>query len=202
MEKHGDKTGNTGNNEEIEPSAVVENAGVVPPDKAEVDKDEEKLSMKQDAFSEKLAEAEARYKEVNDKYLRLYAEYDNFRRRTAKEKIDMIMSAGVDVVLSFLPVLDDLERALSHHKDKENDDDKSLIEGLEVICKKLKKVLDAKGIKEMEAQGVVFDPELHDALSNVQAPKHELKGKVLDVVEKGYMMNNKVIRHAKVVVGS
>lgn len=145
-------------------------------------------------------DSEAKLKEANDKYTRLYAEYDNFRKRTAREKIDWIKSAGEEVILKVLPVLDDMERAISHNKSV--NDPELLKQGLEIIHQKFKNILSNKGIEPMEAKGKPFDPELHDAITNIAAATEDLKGKVIEEVEKGYMMNGKVIRHAKVVVGS
>ena len=147
-----------------------------------------------------VAKFEALVKELNEKYLRLYAEFDNFRRRTQKEKADLIKYGGEEIILSILPVVDDMERALAHHKDSK--DHKPLQEGLDLICQKLKNTLSSKGIVPMEPKGETFDPELHDAITNVQAESEGMKGKVAEVVEKGYSLNGKVIRHAKVVVAN
>jgi molecular chaperone GrpE len=143
---------------------------------------------------------EAKLKEASDKYTRLYAEYDNFRKRTAREKIDWIKSAGEEVILKVLPVLDDIERAISHNKSVS--DPEVLKQGLEIIHQKFKNILTNKGIEPMVAKGQPFDPELHDAITSIAAATEDLKGKVIEEVEKGYMMNGKVIRHAKVVVGN
>jgi len=137
---------------------------------------------------------EGKLKELNDKYTRLYAEYDNYRKRSAKEKVDMIKFAGEETILSFLPIVDDMERALAHHKEGE------FKEGLELIYQKMVKILTAKGIQPMGAKGEAFDPELHEAITNM--PAEGMKGKIVEVVEKGYTLNGKVIRHAKVVVGA
>ncbi len=142
-----------------------------------------------------VVDIETKLKELNDKYTRLYAEYDNYRRRTAKEKLDLITSGGEDAIVSFLPVVDDIERAIAHHKDE-----KAVKEGLELIYQKLIKTLTAKGVKPMGEKGEVFNPDLHEAITHM--PAEGMKGKIFDVVEKGYTLNEKVIRHAKVVVGS
>ncbi len=147
-----------------------------------------------------VAKFEALVKELNEKYLRLYAEFDNFRRRTQKEKADLIKYGGEEIILSILPVVDDMERALSHHKD--GHDHKPLKEGLDLILQKTKNILTSKGVQPMEPKGEAFDPELHDAITNIPAASEDMKGKVADVVEKGYMLNGKVIRHAKVVVAN
>lgn len=143
---------------------------------------------------------EALVKELNEKYLRLYAEFENFRRRTQKEKADLIKYGGEETILSILPIVDDMERALAHHKDAK--DHKPLQEGLDLILQKTKKILASKGVEPMDPKGEVFDPELHDAITNIPATSEDMKGKIAEVVEKGYSLNGKVIRHAKVVVAN
>jgi molecular chaperone GrpE len=150
--------------------------------------------------TEIIAKFEALVKELNEKYLRLYAEFDNFRRRTQKEKADLIKYGGEETILSILPIVDDMERALAHHKDAK--DHKPLQEGLDLILQKTKKILTSKGVEPMEPKGETFDPELHDAITNIPATSEDMKGKVAEVVEKGYTLNGKVIRHAKVVVAN
>jgi molecular chaperone GrpE len=137
---------------------------------------------------------------ANDKYLRLYAEFDNFRRRTIKERSELLQTAGMDVIVSMLPVLDDFDRALRHIDN--TTDVNAVKEGVVLIQSKLKNILGQKGLKEMQAIGTAFDPELHEAITNIPAPTDEQKGKVIDEVEKGYYLNDKVARHAKVVVGN
>ena len=137
---------------------------------------------------------------LNDKYLRLFAEFDNFKRRTQKERVELLQTAGKDVIVSMLPVLDDFDRA---NKATENAVDISAIrEGIQLVHSKLKSILVQKGLKEMESISTVFDTDLHEAITKVPAPNEELKGKVIDELEKGYTLNDKVIRFAKVVVGS
>ncbi|HMI65721.1 MAG TPA: nucleotide exchange factor GrpE [Cyclobacteriaceae bacterium] len=137
--------------------------------------------------------------EAKDKYLRLYAEFDNYRRRTAKEKIEMIQSANENLINLLLPVIDDFERAEKSFKHK---NDKGA-EGFFLIQSKFKKILETCGVGLMETKvGSDFNPDLHDAITQVPAPEEDLKGKIVDVVEKGYTLNDKVIRHAKVVVGN
>ncbi len=137
--------------------------------------------------------------ESKDKYIRLYAEFDNFRRRSAKEKLEMIQSANEQLLISLIPVLDDFERAEKSYKDK-NDKES---EGFFLIQNKFKKTLDQYGVKPMEVKaGTDFNPDLHEAITQVPAPTEKLKGKIVDAVEKGYLLNDKVIRFAKVVVGS
>lgn len=138
--------------------------------------------------------------ELKDKYLRLYSEFDNFRKRTSKERIDLIKTANEEVVIAVLPILDDFERALKSIGDDENQ--KTAKEGMELIYNKLFKSLEAKGLKPMITIGQAFDVELHEAITQIPAPSEELKGKIIDEVEKGYFLNDKVIRFAKVVTGA
>lgn len=143
--------------------------------------------------------AEERYAELNDKFLRLYSEFDNYRKRTNKEKIELIGSASAGVIKDLIPVMDDFERAILNNQNSE--DVAALKEGFQLIFNKLKSSLELKGLKAMEAKGQAFDSELHEAIANVPAPEEAMKGKVIDDVEKGYYLNDKVIRYAKVVVG-
>lgn len=137
---------------------------------------------------------------ANDRYLRLYAEFDNFRRRTAKEREEARKSEGKDVIVALLPVLDDFDRAI---RSMENLTDVTAVkEGVVLIQNKLKNVLSQKGLKEMESIGTPFDPEIHEAITNIPAPSEDLKGKVVDEMEKGYYLNDKVARFAKVIVGN
>jgi len=137
---------------------------------------------------------------ANDRYLRLYAEFDNFRRRTAKEREEARKEEGKDVMVALLPVLDDFDRAL---RSMENSTDVTAVkEGVALIQNKLKNVLSQKGLKEMQSIGAAFDPEIHEAITNIPAPSDDLKGKVVDEMEKGYYLNDKVARFAKVIVGS
>lgn len=138
--------------------------------------------------------------QANDKYLRLYAEFDNFRRRTQKERADERANAGKEVIISLLPVLDDFERAI---KAMENSTDINAVkEGVALVQHKLKNILSQKGLKEMTSKGEAFDAEIHEAITNIPAPTEDLKGKVVDELEKGYYLNDKVARFAKVVVGA
>lgn len=137
---------------------------------------------------------------LNDKYLRLYAEYDNFRKRSARERLDYMSTAGEDVLKTFLPVVDDFERGMKANETIT--DVKPINEGIQLIFNKLQNILKLKGIEAMQSIGTTFDPETMEAITNIPAPTADLKGKVVDEVEKGYLMNGKVIRYAKVVVGS
>ena len=138
---------------------------------------------------------------LNDKYLRLYAEFDNYKRRTAKERIELFKTANADVIKSMLSVLDDFDRAKKSMEIAK--DIEAVKEGIQLIHHKLKSTLQSQGLTEMESVvGKAFDTDLHEAITNVPAPSEDLKGKVMDEVEKGYLLNDKVIRYAKVVVGS
>lgn len=137
---------------------------------------------------------------LNDKYLRLFAEFDNYKRRTLKERSELLQTAGKDVVVSLLPVLDDFDRAL---KATETATEVTAIrEGIMLVQTKLKSILTQKGLKEMESLHTTFDTDIHEAITKIPAPTDDLKGKVVDELEKGYTLNDKVIRFAKVVVGA
>ncbi len=143
--------------------------------------------------------AQKKIDELNDKYLRLSAEYDNYRKRTLKEKSDMLKSAGADILVGILPVVDDFERALAHMTEAQNVD--SLREGVELIYKKFNEYLGKRGMTVIETEGKDFDTDIHEAITKIPAPTPVLKGKVIDCVQKGYKLNDKVVRFAKVVVG-
>ena len=137
--------------------------------------------------------------EWKDKYIRLVAEFDNFRKRSAKERIELIQTAGKDVIVSLLDVMDDCERA---QKQIETSDDVAANkEGVLLVFNKLRSVLQSRGLKAMESVDKEFNPDLHEAITEVPAPSGKLKGKVIDEVQKGYYLNDKIIRFAKVVVG-
>ena len=137
---------------------------------------------------------------INDRYVRLYAEFDNYKRRTAKERIELMQAAGKDVISNLLTVMDDFDRAL---KMMENATDVEAVkEGVDLINQKLKKILKQQGLKEMEVIGQPFDADFQEAITNIPAPTEDLKGKVIDEVEKGYFLNDKVLTYAKVVVGN
>lgn len=142
---------------------------------------------------------EDKYNELNDKYVRIHAEFDNYRKRTNKEKIDIIGSANANLLKDLLPVMDDFERAIANNVNV--DDAQSIKEGVSLIFNKFKLTLENKGLKPMQVEGEVFDAEIHEAIANIPAPKKKLKGKIVEAVEKGYYLNEKVIRYAKVVVG-
>lgn len=175
----------------------------------QINKEEQNMETKTEEDKYEISTEEQLGKEVDDlkkqldeskdKYLRLFAEFDNYKKRTNKERIEWIKAAGMEVIISMLPVLDDFERGL---KQMENTlDVKSLKEGKQLIYNKLKTQLEQRGLQQMETIGKEFNPELHDAISEVNAPSEEMKGKVMDEIEKGYYLNDVLIRHAKVVVG-
>ena len=134
-----------------------------------------------------------------DKFLRLFAEFENYKKRTTKERIDLFKTAGREVIAALLPVVDDFERAISNNEDSE--DVVAIKEGFSLIYNKYTGILKTKGLKPMEAKGEVFDPEVHEAVANMPTEDKKLKGKIIDDVEKGYLLNDKVLRYAKVVVG-
>jgi molecular chaperone GrpE len=136
-----------------------------------------------------------------DKYLRLYSEFENFRRRTTKDRLDWMQTASKDLIVSLLPVLDDMERALKAMENLSETEKKS-VEGFDLIHKKMEGIFQKTGLKAMESIGEVFDAEIHEAITQFPAPTPDMKGKVIDDVERGYYLNDKVIRFAKVVVGS
>ncbi|MFT5512204.1 MAG: molecular chaperone GrpE [Bacteroidia bacterium] len=142
---------------------------------------------------------EEKASELNDKYLRLYSEFDNFRRRTQKERAELIKSAGKDILSDLLAVVDDFDRTLDA-MDK-TEDVKGFTEGVKLVQQKFVGVLQKQGLSHFETKGETFDPELHEAITKIPAPSDDLKGKVVDVIEKGYTLNEKVLRYAKVVVG-
>ncbi len=166
---------------------------------------QEQTNMQQEEINQseqeqtELQKLQAELDEMKDKYLRQAAEFDNFRRRTAKEKVELIATAGKDVIGSLLEVLDDSERA---EKQLQNAQDiKALKEGFTLVFNKLRNTLQSRGLKPMESIGKDFDPDMHEAITEIPAPSEEMQGKVIDEVEKGYYLNDKIIRFAKVVVG-
>ena len=147
----------------------------------------------------RIVELEAAKKEMTDKYLRLSAEFDNYRKRTLRERMELTKTASESVMLSILPVTDDFERAM--HSIEQGMDFEATKEGILLIYNKFKEFNKQNGITEIEALGKDFDTDLHEALTKIPAPSDEMKGKIIDVIQKGYYLNDKVIRFAKVVVG-
>lgn len=148
----------------------------------------------------KIIELQAKCDELNEKYIRLYSEFDNFRKRTAKEKIDLMKNAGEDFFKTLLPVIDDFDRAIKSNA--EITDVKTINDGVNLIYNKFKTSLSQKGLEEMNTVGEVFDTDLHEAITSIPAPSEDMKGKIIEELEKGYSLNGKVIRFAKVVIGS
>jgi molecular chaperone GrpE len=148
---------------------------------------------------EELKALQARMDEVSDKYVRLAAEFDNYRRRTAKERLELISTAGEDVIKGMLPVLDDCERALQVLR--ESGSDKAAIEGTELIFNKLMTYLKGRGLSVIEAVGKELDTDYHEAVAQFPVQESDKKNRIVDVIQQGYMLNDKVIRFAKVVVG-
>lgn len=150
--------------------------------------------------ADKTAEFEQKLAEANDKYLRLYSEFDNYRKRTSRERIDLLKTAGEDVIKSLLPILDDFERAV---KSNETATDIAAVnEGVKLVQQKFRNLLLQKGLEPMNTVGQPFDTDMHEALTNIPAPSEDMKGKVVDELEKGYTLGGKVIRFAKVIVGN
>jgi molecular chaperone GrpE len=144
---------------------------------------------------QKVQEMGEKLAEMNDKYVRLYSEYENYRKRTNTEKADLIINGSKDMIKAILPVVDDMERALASMAD-----DDSAKEGVQLIYNKLMNILSQKGLSPIEAKGTKFDENLHEAVTQFPAAEESQKGTVVDVVEKGYYLNSKVLRYAKVVV--
>ena len=137
-----------------------------------------------------------------DKFLRLFAEFENYKRRTSKERMELFKTAGQEIIVSLLPVLDDFDRAMKELS-KAGDDDNELLKGVQLIRGKFRETLNSKGLQEVNTKkGDVFDAEIHEAITQIPAPKNKLKGKIIDVIEKGYKLGDKIIRHPKVVVGN
>jgi Molecular chaperone GrpE (heat shock protein) len=151
------------------------------------------------AAEDELTKLKAQLAETSDKYVRMVAEFDNYRRRTAKERLDLIGTASKDVLVGFLPILDDCERALEVLRKSEAAE--AAIEGTELIYTKLMNYLKSKGVARIEAKGAEFDTDFHEAVAQFPAPTPDMKNKVIDVTEQGYTLNGTVIRFAKVVVG-
>ena len=158
--------------------------------KKETKKEEKVKKVKQELTTEE------KFAELNDKHLRLFAEFENFKKRTAKERMDLYKTAGESVLTALLPVLDDFERSIKANQKQED-------EGVVLIYNKLKSILETKGLKAMEDPiGQELNTDYHEAITNIPAPSNDMKGKIIDLVEKGYFLNEKVIRYAKVVVAN
>jgi molecular chaperone GrpE len=193
------------NTEQEEKEVKVEGETNVQPETDDADNDSKKSkkSRKQrkedEAKDKEIEELKAQVEEQKDRYLRLSAEFDNYRKRTLKERSDMLKTANGDTLSGMLPVLDDLERAMQSME--KATDVAAVREGVVLIYNKLQEFLKNKGIVEIDAMNQVFDTDLHEAITKIPAPTEDLKGKVVDVIQKGYKIDTKVIRYAKVVVG-
>ena len=166
----------------------------------EAGKKAEEAEAKAAEAETKAAEAEAKETERKNEYIRLMAEFDTFRRRTAEEKLELVKSASADTIKGLLPVLDDCEIAIAQLEKTEGNE--AAIEGTKLIMGKLMGYLKTKGLERIEAKGEVFDTELHEAVTLFPAPTEDLKGKVIDVAQTGYTLGGKVLRFAKVIVGA
>lgn len=193
------------NTEQVENEVKVDVEQSQPTENEEVESDGKKSrknrkQRKEDEAREKeIEELKAQVEEQKDRYLRLSAEFDNYRKRTLKERSDMLKTVNGDTLSGMLPVLDDLERAMQS-MEKATDVD-AVREGVVLIYNKIQEFLKNKGIVEIDAMNQVFDTDLHEAVTKIPAPTEDLKGKVVDVIQKGYKIDTKVIRYAKVVVG-
>ncbi len=169
----------------------------------ELEEKEESSSKKKRAAKKtkvsKEKELEEKVNEINDKYLRLYSEFDNYRKRTIKERIELSKTASEEIIIDLLPVLDDFERAIKSNEASEDCD--TIKDGMDLIYNKFKNTLEKKGLKPIETQGNEFDTDFHEAITQIPAPSDDLKGKVVDEIEKGYQLHDKVIRFSKVVIG-
>lgn len=194
---------NNHNEEEIKQGQAEQPSGeqteTTSENKQEPNKKEDEQELAGEAKLQKeLETATKTIEEQKDKYLRLSAEFDNYRKRTMKEKAELIKNGGEKTISAILPILDDMERALQNAANTEDLD--AIRQGIELISQKFHKVLEQEGLQKMEPIGEAFDTDYHEAVALVPAPNEEQKGKVLDCVQTGYKLNDKVIRHAKVVV--
>ncbi len=149
------------------------------------------------AVEEQPVDASSELSEMKDKYLRLFAEFDNYKKRTSRERLELLRNAAEDMLVDLLPVLDDFDRV----RQNEKADEKSFREGVRLVYQKLRQILEHKGLQEMDTDEADFDPELHEAVTKIPAPSKDQSGKIIDHIEKGYYLNDKIIRHAKVVIG-
>ncbi|WP_372774914.1 nucleotide exchange factor GrpE [Mangrovibacterium sp.] len=169
------------------------------PEETAKKEDKHDKKSKKDKTHEQIEKLENEVADMKDKHIRLQAEFDNFRKRTLKEKMELMKSGGETVLMNIIPVVDDLDRALAAFSEIE--DENPLKQGVTLIYNKFQEFLKQNGIKEIEAKEKDFDTDLHEAIVKIPAPTEELKGKVVDVVQKGYLLHEKVIRFAKVVIG-
>ena len=182
---------NTAEEEQEEPEQKEEKKG-----KASQKKSKKEKVVK---LEEKISDQEKKIDELHDKYIRLSAEFDNYRRRTLREKSELLKTAGEDLLVKLLPVMDDFERAIGSLE--ESEDVEAVKAGLHLIYSKFKEFLKQQGVQEMNSKDKEFDTDRHEAISKIPSPDADLKGKIVDVLEKGYFLNDKVIRYAKVIIG-
>ena len=166
---------------------------------AEMQKEEASGPEQAPSAEEEIKKLKAENTELKDKYLRLFAEFDNFKKRTIREKMDMMKNAAKDTMSALLPILDDFDRAKKNAEQEGSQE--TLSEGVGLVYHKLYATLNRLGLEPMDSDGERFDPELHEAITEIPAPSEDKKGYIIDTVEKGYKLNGKIIRHAKVVVG-
>jgi molecular chaperone GrpE len=187
--------------EKVNPAEITDNeiieAEVIRPTAGQI----EALEAELETLRDENMTLKSEINENKDKYLRLYADFENFRKRMAKERLEMIHSASEALIVKLLPVIDDFERALKSFL-HDNWSVDNLKEGTQLIFSKLHRVLEQQGLTSMETVGKEFDMEVHEAITQVPAPSEDMKGKVIDEVEKGYLLNDKLIRVAKVVIGN
>ena len=150
-------------------------------------------------LTKQLEEKDIELAEMKDKFLRLFAEFDNYKKRTIRERLELMKTAAQDTISDLLPILDDFDRA-KQSSDNENTDEQ-FSDGVTLVYNKLYSVLKSKGLEQMETNGEVFNPEFHEAITKIPTPNEDMKGKVIDTIEKGYVLKDKIIRYAKVVVG-
>lgn len=164
-----------------------------------IQKDPQSETVSQEDTSNTNVELEAALEKEKDRYLRLFADFENYKKRTGKERLELFKTASQDVMVALLPVMDDFERAL---KELEKNEEDSVFEGVKLISNKFREVLRQKGLDEVETKvGENFDSEIHEAVTHIPAPSEEMKGKIIDVIEKGYRLGERIIRYPKVVIG-
>lgn len=185
--------------ESLQEEALATDQEVEQEEQVQTEEQEPSVTDDGDSLEKEHETLKTQYEESKDKYLRLLAEFENYKKRTIREKMEMMKNAAQDTLSSLLPVLDDFDRAKKAAE--ANDKGELFNEGIGLVYQKLYNTLKQKGLKPMESDGQLFDPELHEAFTEIPAPTEEMKGHVVDTIEKGYWLNEKIIRHAKVVVG-
>lgn len=198
-EKHKEQLSEEANKAEESIGAQGETESKDKPDEQEKADREEAADEQGEAQAEKEQDEnwESKYNQLNDKHLRLFSEFDNYRKRTMREKADLIKSASAELIKEMLPLIDDMDRALEAVPEEQEE----ARQGMLLIRDKFVKLLKQKGLKEMDSKGKEFNTDYHEAITQIPAPSEDMKGKVVEVVEKGYFLNDKVLRFAKVVVG-